>query len=104
MDRVHDELPDLGGGVAGEVHILGHIVAGPDGGHIVRRETAEPAVVVIGGRTGLTGDGHFAVAEIDFVARAVPRGGLEHFGHAPGGVHAEYMARAHAVFENGVAV
>ena len=88
----------------GIVHGRGTVVAGPDGGHIVRRETAEPAVVVVGGRTGLTGDGHFAVAEIDLVARAVPRGGLEHFGHAPGGVHAEHMTRAHAVFENGVAV
>lgn len=104
VDLRHDPPPDLRGGVAGIVHGRGGVVAGPDGGHIVRREAAEPAVVVIGGRAGLAGDGHFPVAEIDLVARAVPRGGLEHFGHAPGGVHAEHMARAHAVFQNGIAV
>ena len=101
MDRVHDELPDLGGGVAGEVHILGHVVAGPDGGHVVRREADEPAVAVVRGRTGLAADGHTGQASL--AAGAAVDGVAEHVGHVPGGVGLEGHDRARGILEHDLA-
>ena len=101
MDRVHNELPDLGGGVAGEVHILGHVVAGPDGGHVVRREADEPAVAVIGGRTGLAADGHAGQAGLG--AGAAVDGVAEHVGHVPRGVGLESHDRARGILEHDLA-
>ena len=83
MDGFHDHLPDLSCGVAGEGHIFGSVVAGPDRAGVIRRVAAEPAVAVIGGGAGLACHGH--IAQAGFVAGAVGGRVLEHIGHGTGG-------------------
>ena len=59
MDGLHDHFPQSCGGisvVAGQVDLLRLVVAAPDGGGVIARVAAEPAVPVAGCGTGLARD------------------------------------------------
>ena len=50
---LHDSPPDLGGGVAVDVHVFGLVEAGPDHADVIGCVAREPAVPVVGGGAGL---------------------------------------------------
>ena len=98
MDGSHDLLPDLRRGVAVEGHVFGSIVSRPDRAGVIRSVSAEPAVLVCGGGTGLAGDGH--VAKARFMAGAVGCGVVEHIGHGARGLLREGLNGLRLIIED----
>ena len=84
MDRRHDLAPELGGGVAVDVHDLGNVIAGPDHGGVIRGDARKPAVLIFAGGAGLArhGDG----PELGLGAGAALHALPHHIGHAVGRV------------------
>ena len=57
MNRLHDLAPQLGRRVNTQIDLLRLVIAAPDSCRIMLGIAAEPAVLIIGGRTGLAGNG-----------------------------------------------
>ena len=94
----HHAAPDLRGGVAVEVHLLGHVVAGPDGGRVIGRGAAEPAVPVVRRGAGLAGHGHGP--EVGLRAGAAAGRAVEHVEHVIGRVGLHRHVRFDVVLQN----
>ena len=71
------------------MYALRRVVAGPDCRHIVRRTADEPAVLIVAGGAGLTGDRHGP--ESGLAAGAVFDAVLHHVGHGVGRVGLECL-------------
>ena len=102
MHGGHDLFPELRCGVAAGVDALGHVIARPDRRNIVRCAADEPAILIVAGAAGLTGDGHRP--ERGLAAGAVLNAVLHHVGHGVGGVWLEGLNGARCVIDNDVAV
>ena len=102
MHGGHDLFPKLRCGVAAGVDALGHVIARPDRRDIVRCAADEPAILIVAGAAGLTGDGHRP--ERGLAAGAVLNAVLHHVCHGVGGVWLEGLNGARCVIDNDVAV
>lgn len=95
-------MPDLGGGVAAEVHYGGGVVAGPYCCTVVGSITYEPAVTGVCGRTGLTGNGH--VAQTGFRTGTAVDSTLEHVTHDVGSVGGKGLDGVGRIVQDDVSV